>query len=133
MNIVYMCSFVSDLLHNPETGQLYKEGEILRQPQLANTLESIARSGSMFFYNSSFTEEMVAELASEYGSILRVEDFLNYEAATRDPLISEYKGMKVHSFPPPASGSVLSLVFNILNGKCVTVHPSITCHCLCRL
>lgn len=107
---------LSDLLHNPETGQLYKEGEILRQPQLANTLESIARSGSMFFYNSSFTEEMVAELASEYGSILRVEDFLNYEAATRDPLISEYKGMKVHSFPPPASGSVLSLVFNILNG-----------------
>ena len=65
---------ISNLLHNPETGQLYKEGEILRQPQLANT-------------------------------------------ETRDALISEFKGMKVHSFPPPASGSVLSLVFNILGGK----------------
>lgn len=111
----------SDLLHNPATGELLKEGEILRQPLLADTLESIASSGAIYFYNSSFTEEMVSELANEYGSILTVEDFINYEPAIRDVLISNYKGMKVHSFPPPASGSVLSLVFNILDGMALQV------------
>lgn len=107
----------SDLLHNPATGELLKEGETLRQPLLADTLESIASSGAIYFYNSSFTEEMVSELANEYSSILTVEDFINYEPVIRDVLISNYKGMKVHSFPPPASGSVLSLVFNILDGR----------------
>lgn len=106
-------------------GQPLQEGDILRQPELANTLQSIADLGPDYFYNSDFTAEMVDELQSEYGSILTVEDFNSYEVVIRDALLSEYEGLQVHTFPPPASGAVLALVLNILQSKYIQCNLSI--------
>lgn len=108
----------SELLY--PNGVSLKEGELLKQPQLANTLQFIAQLGADYFYKSSFTEELISELESEHGSILTLDDFHNYEVVTREALSSAYGEFKVHSFPPPASGPVLALVFNILQGKCYT-------------
>ena len=95
--------------------KILKVGDILKQPELANTLENIAMNGSDYFYNSSFTEEMVHEL-QQNGSILTVEDFNTYTAIIRKTLVSHYDGMEVHGVPPPAGGAVLGLILNILDG-----------------
>lgn len=98
----------------------------MKQPELAKTLQAIA-SGVDYFYNSSFTEEMVAELNNHYNSILTVDDFRDYTAVIRPVLTSSYNGLVLHNFPPPASGAVLALILNILDGKsstyvCYNVH-----------
>ena len=58
-------------------GKLPNVGEIIKQPELAKTLEIIASSGQEGFYSSFFTETMVQE-ARQDGSIWLEEDFENY-------------------------------------------------------
>lgn len=56
------------------------------------------------------------ELKEGYGCLLSVEDFRNYTVDVKNATVSEYGDMKVHGVPPPASGTVLALMLNILSG-----------------
>ena len=87
------------------------------QLQLADTLEKIAEQGIGYLYNSSFTEEIVAELHQEYGSILTVEDFQNYCSVERKVIVTKFKDHLILTMPPPACGAILGLILNILDGK----------------
>ena len=98
-------------------GVLLKEGDTMKMLSLSATLERLADEGSQYFYNSSFTEQMVKELQYNYGAILTVRDFNEYALEVREPLVSEYKGLEVIGVPPPASGAVNALIFSILEGK----------------
>ena len=108
------CIFYRELLK--PNGVLLKEGDIMKMPALSATLDKIADEGSQYFYNSSFTEQMVNELQGKYGAVLTVRDFNEYALEIRDSLISDYKDLQVIGVPPPASGAVNALVFNILQG-----------------
>lgn len=88
----------------------------MKMPALSATLDRIADEGSQYFYNSSFTEQMVNELQGKYGAVLTVRDFNEYALEIRDSLMSEYKDLQVIGVPPPASGAVNALVFSILQG-----------------
>ena len=98
-------------------GEFLKEGDTLYQHQLADTLERIAEQGIGYFYNSSFTKEMVEELHQEYGSILTVEDFQNYCSIERKVAMASFKDHLIMTMPPPACGAILGLILNILDGK----------------
>ena len=50
------------MLTNPSTGQLYKEGEIMKHIKLANTLEAIANEGPDAFYNGSLTQDILLDI-----------------------------------------------------------------------
>jgi gamma-glutamyltranspeptidase len=52
---------------NPATGQLYKEGEVIRNPVLANTLKRIALSHDpvQLFYNPNAANAKI--IAEEFG------------------------------------------------------------------
>ena len=50
------------MLTNPTTGWLYKEGEIMKHPKLANTLEAIANEGPDAFYNGSLTSDIILDI-----------------------------------------------------------------------
>eukprot|EP00731_Ephydatia_muelleri_P000924 Em0001g924a len=93
-----------------------KQGDILKQTLLADTLTSISQYGSDYFYNSIFTSDMVTELQQDYGSILTEKDFHNYTAEVRDVLSSQFSGLQVLGASPPSSGAVVALVLNILEG-----------------
>lgn len=88
------------------------EGDIIKNPELANTLEQIASKGESYFYNSNFTEEMVKELNS-LGSYIQVEDFNNYNVEFLEPLTGTYRGYDIITSPPPSSGGVH--IIEILN------------------
>jgi len=91
-------------------------GDMLRQPDLARTLELIADSGAAAFYRGGIAERIVDQMQRSGGIITR-EDLAGYQAKWRDPLESTYRGWHVIGMPPPSSGGVtLAEILNILEG-----------------
>jgi gamma-glutamyltranspeptidase/glutathione hydrolase/leukotriene-C4 hydrolase len=97
-------------------GVWLKEGDTIYRKKYAQTLRDIGASGNAsYFYDGQFMKRMVEEL-KENGAILEEEDFLNYTAMEREPVESEFDGLRIIGVPPPASGAVLALILNILQG-----------------
>ncbi len=88
-----------------EDGEPLREGEILRQPDLAASYRSIGEQGAEWFYRGAFPKT-VAKWMVENGGIITAEDFAGYKVRRREPLRSTYRGYEIVSFPPPSSGGV---------------------------
>ena len=86
-------------------GKPYVAGERLRQPQLARTLELIAREGSRAFYRGPIARAIVAA-SRAHGGILSMKDFADYTVQWAKPIECRYHGYTVLSDPPPSSGGV---------------------------
>jgi gamma-glutamyltranspeptidase/glutathione hydrolase len=84
-------------------GKPYTAGERLRQPQLAKTLELIARDGSAAFYRGSIARAIVAS-SKAHGGLLSMKDLADYSVAWDKPVQCEYHGYTIVSDPPPSSG-----------------------------
>ena len=89
-------------------------GDTLVQPELARTLEIVARDGLHGFYEGAVADLIVSEMRSSGGIISR-EDLAAYATAERKPVRGDYRGYEILSAPPPSSGgAVLVLILNIL-------------------
>jgi gamma-glutamyltranspeptidase/glutathione hydrolase len=88
-----------------QDGTPYAAGEVLRQHDLAQTYRGIATHGVDWFYTGKFATQ-VADWMAEHGGILTAQDFAQYEAKRREPIVSRYRQWKVIGFPPPSSGGV---------------------------
>jgi gamma-glutamyltranspeptidase/glutathione hydrolase len=86
-------------------GAAYEPGETLRQPELAATLERIARFGAADFYTGETARRLAAEMAS-HGGHITLADLARYEVVERAPLRGAYKGYDIITAPPPSSGGV---------------------------
>ena len=84
-------------------GKPYAAGERLVQPQLARTLESIARHGTDAFYRGPIARAIVASSRRHHG-ILSMQDFADYRARWDRPVSCGYRGYTFLSDPPPSSG-----------------------------
>jgi gamma-glutamyltranspeptidase / glutathione hydrolase len=84
-------------------GRPYVAGERLRQPELARTLELIARGGAAAFYRGSIARRIVAA-SQAHGGILSLKDFADYSVAWGEPVTCGYHGYTIVSDPPPSSG-----------------------------
>ncbi|HEY3864335.1 MAG TPA: gamma-glutamyltransferase [Verrucomicrobiae bacterium] len=89
-----------------------REGEILKQPDLARTCRAIAENGIGWFYDGPFAQAAAQWMRENHG-ILTAADFHDYRAVRREPVSTAYRGCTVVSFPPPSSGGVH--VLEILN------------------
>ena len=98
----------------PNNG-LLEIGELIKQPELANTLKIIANQGHDGFYKSDFTEKIVKETNTD-GSIWSVEDFSEYEVVERQPIKISFDNAEVTVAPPPSSGgTTIATILNILS------------------
>ena len=98
----------------PNSG-LPEIGELIKQPELANTLKIIANQGHDGFYKSDFTEKIVKETNAD-GSIWSVEDFSEYEVVERQPIKISFDNAEVTLAPPPSSGgTTIATILNILS------------------
>jgi len=92
------------------------EGDRLVQPDLAATLEEIARGGPRHFYEGPIASKIAASVRAA-GGTMTAEDLRNYRAVVRKPIRGTYRGYAVASMPPPSSGGVhLIEMLNILEG-----------------
>jgi gamma-glutamyltranspeptidase len=78
-------------------------GDTIRNPDLAWTLEQIARGGADGFYRGAVAERLVSDLRGK-GSAIRLTDLSRYFAADREPITTTYRGTTVYSAAPPVSG-----------------------------
>jgi gamma-glutamyltranspeptidase/glutathione hydrolase len=96
-------------------GSYYKQGEILRQPELAQTLEGIAKNPDDF-YHGAMARELAASI-QKGGGLVTAEDLAGYEVKEREPVRGTYRGYEIISAPPPSSGGIaLMETLNILEG-----------------
>ena len=96
-------------------GNLYKEGEIFRQPELARTLKRIAVNPNDF-YRGKLAHELIDELRKG-GALLTLADLAQYTVVERTPVTGAFHNYTVISAPPPSSGGIVLLsALNILEG-----------------
>lgn len=84
----------------------WKQGDILVQKDLAETLKRIQKFGEKGFYEGKTAELIVAEMKRGNG-IITLNDLKNYKVAERKPIVFDYKGNEVVSMPLPSSGGIL--------------------------
>ncbi|XP_059154500.1 glutathione hydrolase 1 proenzyme-like isoform X2 [Physella acuta] len=101
---------------NEKTGELFKQGEMMKRSQLANTLRVIANEGMTALYNGSLTDDLMKDL-EDIGSIITRDDLKNYKVLEKKPVeIKLNVGLRVVAPPAPSGGPILSYILNILNG-----------------
>jgi len=97
-------------------GAVPELGAIIKQPDLAITLEAIADQGAKGFYEGTIAAELVAGVRAS-GGIWTLQDLAAYRVIERKPLIGEYHGARIVSASPPSSGGIALLdALNILSG-----------------
>lgn len=105
-------------------GDYFKEGDVLRQPELAETLGRIAVKGAREFYEGR-TAKMIAAHMTSHGGLITAKDLKNYRAVERTPLRGNYRGCEIITVPPPSSGGAVMLeALNILEGFDLRKMPS---------
>jgi gamma-glutamyltranspeptidase / glutathione hydrolase len=81
-----------------------------RQPELAKTLERIAKGGADEFYSGVTAERIVAQMSrGPVKGLITREDLARYKAVWREPLAGEWHGFRVITAPPPSSGGIALL------------------------
>ena len=87
------------------TGTLPVEGDTLRQPDLAGTLQRIAAGGAGGFYSGETARDIVATIGAA-GGVMTLDDMARYEAVERPVTTFSYRDLVVHAMGPPSSGGV---------------------------
>jgi gamma-glutamyltranspeptidase / glutathione hydrolase len=95
-------------------------GTTIKQPQLAATLELIAKQGAAGFYQGKFAKKLVTGVR-KLGGIWSETDLAHYRVIERAPIKGNYRGASIVSAPPPSSGGVALVdALNILSGYDLT-------------
>jgi len=99
-----------------EAGAVPELGAIIKQPDLATTLQAIADQGAKGFYEGTIAAELVQGVRAN-GGIWTLQDLAAYRVIERKPLLGEFRGARIVSASPPSSGGIAVLdALNILSG-----------------
>ena len=97
-------------------GTPYKKGEMVRQPELGETLKAISREGPKVFYEGWIAAAITDHLKKS-GGIVTLEDLKAYKPVWRGPILGNYRNRLVVTMPPPSSGGIALLqILNVLEG-----------------
>jgi gamma-glutamyltranspeptidase/glutathione hydrolase len=100
-------------LYTRPDGTPKRVGEIVRNPDLATTLKSLARDGAESFYSGAIARGIVKDM-EENGGLVTMADLKAAKAVRREPLKISYRGRTVCVQPPPAGGIVVAELLRIL-------------------
>jgi len=105
----------SAAVYTDSGGALLEGGDVLKNADLARSLEQIAEEGPDAFYSGGIADRLVADWEANGGLITR-EDMADFQAESQTPLLGTYRGYAVSDTPPPSGGVTLIEVLNILEG-----------------
>jgi gamma-glutamyltranspeptidase / glutathione hydrolase len=86
-------------------GAFFEAGYRLRLPELAKTLERIAKRGPDEFYSGQTAKILASEMAKN-GGLISEDDLRAYQAVERKPILGKYRGHDIIAPPLPSSGGV---------------------------
>ncbi|MFQ5638026.1 MAG: gamma-glutamyltransferase family protein [bacterium] len=111
-----------NLRNNPATrtlflhkdGSIPSEGEVFKQPVLANTLQRLAARGAEDFYTGAIARDIAADMKAN-GGWITLDDLQHVpQPIELPPLHTTYRGWDVYSLPPPGGGWVVLQMLNLL-------------------
>jgi gamma-glutamyltranspeptidase/glutathione hydrolase len=101
---------------DPEAAKIYYPGKkvpeknaILKNPDLARTMESMGDKGPQEFYQGDIADKLVSA-SKKGGGFFAKEDFKNYRAREFAPLEQDYKSYHIYAGAPPISGGATVLL-----------------------
>ena len=113
-------SFADKLAFSDEGAALYMDGgapkrigQMVRNPALAATLETLAQHGADAFYTGAIAELMAADMAA-HGGLMTLTDLAGFKPRRGKPMQVQYRGRTVAVPAPPAGGIVLAEMLRIL-------------------
>src|SRR5690606_28853277 len=108
-------AYREDLGKQPESkriflndGDYYKEGDLFKQPDLAETLKRIRDNGAKEFYTGR-TAELIAADTKANGGLITLGALKKQVAKERTQLTGKYRGYEIITMPPPSSGGIVML------------------------
>ena len=112
---------LSELALYKESAQIYLKnghaparGDIIENPNYAQTLEGIAKHGAAYLYGGELGQHIEDEM-SKNGGILTLDDLKKQQILYREPIVGNYRGYDIHSVGPVSSGGIcLVQMLNIL-------------------
>ena len=95
-----------------EAGRIFLDGSrapqagwLLRQPELAATLERLGKEGRNGFYAGPVARALV-ESVNRDGGVWQVDDLANYRVVERAPLRFQYRGATITTAALPSAGGI---------------------------
>lgn len=104
-------------------GELPGAGSILRQPQLADTLEHLGREGLEAFYRGDIASALARDLWA-VDSPLAAQDLERFDAASVTPLALDLVCGRVYNLPPPSQGMASQMILGLFERLGVTAAES---------
>jgi gamma-glutamyltranspeptidase/glutathione hydrolase len=95
-------------------GQPYRPGEVMKQPDLAHTLKTIAYGGGRAFYEGDISRRIIRYL-DQHGGVLTERDFSEHRSDWVEPIRVDYRGYTVCGFPPNTQGLAALMILSILS------------------
>ena len=118
VEVVRMQAFLFTILEpilrsTPEAGAIYapggellREGDLIRLPELGDLLERLGSEGHGFLYEGDVAAA-VSDWVLARGGLITREDLATYDVVEREPVSVHYEGRTVLTNPPPSSGGIL--------------------------
>lgn len=101
--------------HYYPNGEVPKKGDIFKNPNLANTLEKIAKGGRDVFYKGEIARTIDA-FFKKVGGYLSYNDLADHTSTWVEPVSTNYRGYDVWELPPNGQGIAALQMLNILEG-----------------
>src|ERR687886_990631 len=103
--------------------RVYRTGEEIGFPELADTLEAVGEEGVNLFYEGELAHKISSYILS-MGGIITEEDLASYEAIVRKPLSFTYKDRTVYTNgPPSAGGATLAQMMRVISAYDLAALP----------
>ena len=97
-------------------------GDVIKQPELGQTLRAIAKGGRDAFYKGPIAEDIVETLRG-IGGLHTMDDFARHTGETTVPIGTRYKDLDVWQCPPNGPGITMLVMLNILSHFDLTKFP----------
>ncbi len=94
-------------------GKVSPPGTKIVMPELAKSLELVAKNGADEFYRGSIAKKII-ESMNKYGGLISEDDLNSVKAEWSDPLTVKYKNFEVSTVPPNSSGFQILETLKIL-------------------
>ena len=106
---------IVDTYVNQNNGKLPKEGELYKNPYLAETYQKIAEGGRDEFYKGEIAQ-VIGAFIDKQGGFLSVDDLASHTSEWVEPVSINYRGYDVWELPPNGQGIAALQMLKILEG-----------------
>ena len=120
-------------LHN---GKVPPDNHLIKQADLAQVLRALAEKGNAGFYQGEVAKQLV-DGVQKAGGIWTLDDLANYQVVERAPTVSQFRGGRVISAPPPSSGGIvmgeaLNILSQLNDGNTADITPHLAIEAMRR-